>query len=281
MGIVSAGISPHPPLIIPEIGGREIEEVRRTVEALKKLSLEIAAFSPETVIIITPHGPMFRDALAALGDEELQGDFKAFRAPEVKLKAKNDLELLQAVVAESKKEKLNVVVLRREKPVSFFDDTELDHGTTVPLYYLQQAGSAKKIIVLTFALLPYRDLFRFGLALKRAVDATGRRVAVVASADLSHRLIKGAPAGYDPSGKEFDQKLARYLQDYDVEKILSMDRELISRAGECGLRSIIILLGSLSTLNVTPEVISYEGPFGVGYLVATFKVLNTKEGDQP
>lgn len=272
MAIVCAGISPHPPLIIPEIGGRDITEVRRTVEALKELSSEISSYSPETVVIITPHGPMFRDAVAALGDEELQGDFSSFRAPNIMLKAKNDLELLEAVVAECRKEQLSIVVLGKDRPASFWGKIELDHGTCVPLYYLQQAGSARKILVFTFALWPYADLFRFGQTLKRAIELTGRRTAVIASADLSHRLIKGAPAGYDPWGKKFDQTLERYLRDYDVEKILSLDRELVSRAGECGLRSIIILLGSLSALDVIPKVISYEGPFGVGYLVATFKM---------
>ncbi|HAA34592.1 MAG TPA: AMMECR1 domain-containing protein [Firmicutes bacterium] len=280
MSIVVAGISPHPPLIIPEVGGREIAEVRRTVESLKKLSAEIAAARPETVIIITPHGPMFRDAVAIQAEEELQGDFSAFRASDVRLTAKNDLELLQAVAEESKKERFELVLLKKRKTSFFSDETALDHGTTVPLYYLQEAGSAGKIMVLTFAMLPYRALFRFGQVLQRAVDKTGRRVAVLASADLSHRLLPGAPAGYDPRGKEFDEKLARHLRDYDVEEILSMDRELISRAGECGLRSIVILLGSLSGLKATPEVFSYEGPFGVGYLVAAFKVGESEVGEQ-
>lgn len=277
MGIISAGISPHPPLIIPAVGGREIAEVSRTVEALKRLSREIATTRPETVIIISPHGPMFRDAVAALADEELKGDFRAFRAPQVRLRAKNDLELLQVIAAESKKEKFNVALVKKEAPLSFFDELDLDHGTTVPLYYLQEAGCAAKIVVLTFAMLPYRELFRFGEVLHRAVEKAGRRAAVVASADLSHRLKPGAPAGYDPLGKEFDETLARYLQDYEVEKILTMERELVSRAGECGLRSIIILLGCLAPLEVTPELLSYEGPFGVGYLVAAFKIRE-KEG---
>jgi aromatic ring-opening dioxygenase LigB subunit len=277
LSIVIAGISPHPPLIIPEIGGREIAEVRRTVEALKKLSAEVAAARPETVIIITPHGPVFRDAVAVRAEEELQGDFSAFRAPGIKLTAKNDTELLRAAAEEGKKENLGMVLLKKKGLSAFSDETALDHGATVPLYYLQEAGTAGRIMVITFAMLPYRDLFRFGGVLQRAAAATGRKVALVASGDLSHRLEVGAPAGYDPRGKEFDQKLVQSLQDYDVEKILSMDRELVSRAGECGLRSFVILLGSLSGLKAKPEILSYEGPFGVGYLVASFRILKNEE----
>lgn len=45
-------------------------------------------------------------------------------------------------------------------------------------------------------------------------------------------------------------------------------------AGECGLRSFSFLLGILeeSKINWKPEVLSYEGPFGVGYLVANFRL---------
>ena len=121
MSIVIAGISPHPPLIIPEVGGREIAEVRRTVESLKKLSSEIAAARPETVIIITPHGPMFRDAVAIQAEDVLQGDFSAFRASDVRLTAKNDLELLQAVAEESKKERFELVLLKKKKTSLFID----------------------------------------------------------------------------------------------------------------------------------------------------------------
>ncbi len=277
MSIVIAGISPHPPLIIPEVGGGEINEVRRTVDALTELSKEVAAADPQTVIFITPHGPMFRDAVAVLADEDLQGDFGDFRAPGVKLTAKNDPELLQAISRESAREQFELALIKRKKSPVFRDETALDHGTTVPLYYLQRAGTAKRIMVLTFAMLPYNDLFRFGQVLQRAINMTGRKVALIASADLSHRLQLGAPAGYNPRGKEFDQKLAQHLRDYDVEKILSMDQNLISSAGECGLRSIVILLGSLSGLSVTPEVLSYEGPFGVGYLVATIKIGSGEE----
>jgi len=51
-----------------------------------------------------------------------------------------------------------------------------------------------------------------------------------------------------------------------------MDKNLVEEAGECGYRSIIILLGALDGLDWKPEILSYEAPFGVGYLVANFKI---------
>ena len=42
-------------------------------------------------------------------------------------------------------------------------------------------------------------------------------------------------------------------------------------AAECGLRSFVTLGGFLGKdATVDPQVLSYEGPFGVGYMVALF-----------
>lgn len=145
----------------------------------------------------------------------------------------------------------------------------LDHGIMVPLYYLEKAGFKDGCIVaITFAMLPFKDLYRFGEAIKKAVEALGRRVAVIASGDLSHRLTRDAPAGYNPLGKEYDRQIVENVKEYNTTKLLEMDENLVSVAGECGIRSIIILLGILSDCKIAPQILSYEGPFGVGYLVA-------------
>jgi hypothetical protein len=45
----------------------------------------------------------------------------------------------------------------------------------------------------------------------------------------------------------------------------------VQAAGQCGLRSLVALGGFLGDEAVRdPQIFSYEGPFGVGYLVAGF-----------
>lgn len=268
MSVLVAGISPHPPLIIPEIGGREIDRVRSTADALVKLSNQVAALFPETVIFITPHGPIFIDTPAILADEKLQGNFSDFGVPGVSFNVKNDIPLVNAIAEESRKVSIGVKLLKRNNNRIQGDIASLDHGIMVPLYYLEKAGFKAGCIAITFAMLPLNDLFRFGEAVKKAVENSGRRVAVIASGDLSHRLTRDAPAGYNPLGGEYDRQIVENVKDYNTEKLLEMDESLVSVAGECGLRSIIILLGILSGCKIVPEVLSYEGPFGVGYLVA-------------
>jgi len=99
------------------------------------------------------------------------------------------------------------------------------------------------------------------------------KIALIASGDLSHCLKVDGPYGFHPDGPKFDKTLIEALKKKDVETILKLD-ELYPEAGECGLRSFCFILGILekSKINYQPEILSYEGPFGVGYLVANFKL---------
>ncbi|PIZ48331.1 hypothetical protein COY29_03960, partial [Candidatus Woesebacteria bacterium CG_4_10_14_0_2_um_filter_39_14] len=99
------------------------------------------------------------------------------------------------------------------------------------------------------------------------------RGAWIASGDMSHRLKEDGPYGFHPSGPQFDQEFIRLLKNKDIRGILNLNPRLIEEAGECGLRSFSMLLGALTAdkTDWQPEILSYEGPFGVGYLVAKLK----------
>ncbi len=101
-----------------------------------------------------------------------------------------------------------------------------------------------------------------------------RRVAWIASGDMSHRLKEDGPYGFHPSGPKFDQEFIKLLKNKDIQGILNLPENLVEEAGECGLRSFCMLLGALeaSKIQWQPEILSYEGPFGVGYLVADLKI---------
>jgi aromatic ring-opening dioxygenase LigB subunit len=89
-------------------------------------------------------------------------------------------------------------------------------------------------------------------------------VAVVASADLSHRLTRSAPAGYSPFGKKFDEKILDMFQERKLSALLSFEPELAEKAAQCGLPILTILSGILDKIEAVPEVLSYENPFGIG-----------------
>src|SRR5699024_9381087 len=48
-------------------------------------------------------------------------------------------------------------------------------------------------------------------------------------------------------------------------------------AAECGLGSFIIMAGALDGKKIRSELLSYEGPFGVGYVLASFYISGKDE----
>jgi len=272
-GIVFGGLSPHPPLVIPEVGGGELRRVSSTVDALRRLGSELVTAAPETVIVVGPHGPVARRAFIALASPRLRGDFAAFGAPEVSLSFQNDLRLLEAVTSEARAAGLEVTHHsgRSRGKESWETIGEIDYATLVPLYYLREAGYDGQVLVISMAFTGYKTCFRFGQAIAAAAAAAAKPAALLASGDLSHRLIRGAPAGYDPLGAVFDKYLMEAIEQGDAQKLINVDPELVERAGECGLRPVLIMLGGVLDAGLVPEVLSYEGPFGVGYGVAVFR----------
>jgi aromatic ring-opening dioxygenase LigB subunit len=111
--------------------------------------------------------------------------------------------------------------------------------------------------------------FEFGRQIIQQVP-TKTRVGWIASGDMSHRLTKDGPYGLHPSGPKFDKLFIELLKRKDIGQIINLPERLVEEAGECGLRSFCCLLGALEALRASwsPEILSYEGPFGVGYLVA-------------
>lgn len=273
--ITYAALSPHPPLIIPEIGQGQLQEVQPTVDGMGRLAQELAATEPETVIFLTPHGNVFADALSSLGQPHLRGDMTAFGAQQ-EWTASNDLILLKEIATQSAQSNLPFIILDKETAYQHRLNPDLDHGILVPFHYLQGAGLTDvKIIAISIAYLSTLELYQFGHILKQAADKIGRKVAILASGDMSHRLKSDGPYEYHPDGPPFDQAVRELLSSGDAEGIMGLPESLCNNAGECGYRSIVIMLGALDGLNYEPTIFSYEGPFGVGYLTAGFRPGST------
>jgi len=232
---------------------------------MEKLTDKMARHNPESTLIISPHGKHQTNAMGILTAPSSSGDLKAWGSNEPHETYQNDLDLVELIQQEAKKAGIPITSIGKAA-------YDLDWGVMVPLYFLKHAMKGTPLVPLTFSWLSLEKHFAFGKAIRKAVEFTKKRVAIIASGDLSHRLIPSAPAGYDPLGKVFDEKLVKAVSSGDNKTILQFEPEFIERAGECGLRSITILMGALDGLKVVPEVLSYEGPFGVGYMVASLEV---------
>ncbi|MGE5396433.1 MAG: AmmeMemoRadiSam system protein A [Chitinophagales bacterium] len=268
--IVYGALSPHPPLIIPAIGGGQISQVEATVQGMRNLASEVVKRQPETLVFFTPHGNVFQDAVSVLAEKHLEGDFGGFGKRDIKYSYDNDLELLIKISGMAGEENIPLVLLDRNQD-KYRLNYNLDHGILVPLHYLKEAGLTEvKILAISVAWLGLEKLYRFGMLVQKAADQLGRKVAIIASGDMSHRLTQDGPYDYNPDGAVFDKRVRDILAEGQVLPLFEIPEELKENAGECGFRSIIMLMGAMNGWKFNSQVYSYEGPLGVGYLVAGF-----------
>ena len=265
MPMLGAIIVPHPPLIIPAVGRGEERGIQKTIDAYRKAARLVASWQPEVLIVTTPHLVMYSDYFHISPGYAAAGDMGRFGAPRERIEARYDTELRREVVSLAEAENISAGTLGER-------DASLDHATFIPLWFLRQAGVDCPILRVGLSGFSPLEHYRLGQCIQRAVEKLGRRAAFIASGDLSHKLKKDGPYGLSPEGAVYDEQVTSVMASGDFLRLLQMDEGLCDRAAECGQRSFQIMAGALDGLAVDSELLSHEGPFGVGYGVATFTV---------
>ncbi len=269
--IAGTFIFPHPPIMVEEVGKSETKKVSNSVAGALEASERIAAIKPDTIVLITPHGTLLRDAMTIAADDRLEGSFSRFGAPKIKLGFDNDLELVDKIMEQADKKQTYCIPIHEDVKKSYGLKPGIDHGAMVPLYFVAKKYKNFKLVHITYSFLPRDQHYKLGKAIRDAVTELDRRAVIIASGDLSHRLTKDASAGFDPRGSEYDQKYMKIIKEGDVKELLSMPADLLEAAGECAYNSTVVLMGCLDGCSIKGEIISYEGPFGVGYCIAELK----------
>ncbi len=267
MGILAAAVVPHPPIILPEVGKGEEKKIIATSDAYKEISRRIVELDPETIIITSPHSIMYSDYFHISPGEFAKGNMSQFRAPQVSLTVKYDSDFSQKLSEAAMNENLPAGKIGERNP-------DLDHGTMIPLRFLELAGlnfDKVKFVRIGLSGLSAAVHYKFGEVIKKTAEKLNRRVVMIASGDLSHKLKEDGPYGFVPEGPEFDKEVIQNLKTGDFLKLLTMDPKMCNRAAECGLRSFWIMAGTADKTEIKSEFLSYEGTFGVGYGVLWFE----------
>jgi AmmeMemoRadiSam system protein A/AmmeMemoRadiSam system protein B len=276
MGKITTYVAmPHPPIIIPAVGRGEEKKIQNTYDACARVGKEIAELKPDTIIVITPHGTMFSDAISLSFENTISGSLKQFRAPEVSMNFEIDLDLTLRIMEKSYENNIPTAKVTSSFVESYGRKYELDHGTIVPLYFVEDKYNSFKLVHITYGGLSPMQLYRFGKIIKEAVEESNKNVVFIGSGDLSHRLKDEGPYDYSPYGEKFDKEIISLLTKGDVAGVFNIDCETIEHAGECGLKSYYIMLGAMAGNEIKGELLSYEGTFGVGYAVMKFELENS------
>lgn len=260
-GVIAAALVPHPPILVPEVGGHDSQRAAATAVALRRLDQLLVTLNAQAFLLVSPHSPGAGHQIMVRRGPRLSGDLARFHAPQARLELQVDAPWTEALLAQTSDAGLRVGVL---------DDDVVDHGAVVPLLFLRRALGHLPAVVTGVADWEAARLQAFGRVCHQAAQRLGLRVVLLASGDLSHCLLPQAPVGYRPEGPQFDRLVVDALRAGATEPLTTMSRAFILAAGECGLRPLQILVGAAQSAGLRSRVWSYEGPFGVGYCVAPF-----------
>ena len=267
MSIQAAFIVPHPPLIVPEVGGGKENVVQATIDSYHAVARRIAQIKPRTIFLISPHAASYADYIHISPGDSASGSLGNFGAPEV-YKVKYDAPLVKEIRLLCGAEDFPAGTLGEREP-------SLDHGVLVPLHFINRYFTDYMLVRCAISGLSWREHYRFGRLVRQAAQQLGRDTVIVASGDLSHRTTPDGPYGFSAEGPELDRQLVKIMRSANFGDFFSLDTVLVEKAAECGLKSFIIMAGALDGRKVQTQFYSYEKQTGVGYALCGY----TDEGE--
>lgn len=267
MSIIAGYMVPHPPMAIPEIGGDEIKIIPETIKSYEEIARDIAALKPETIILSSPHQTLYGDYFHISPGRMAKGDFSRFGAGDVRINADYDDELVK---------KISNICDRTGFPAGTMGERSpsLDHGTMVPLYFVNKYYNNYKLVRIGLSGLSLEAHYSLGRIIAQAVQQLNRKAVFVASGDLSHCQKETGPYGFSPEGPKYDKQLMDVMSRGAFEELLSFDEELLEKSQECGHRSFIIMAGAFHNTKYDSKTLSHENITGVGYGFGIYHKLN-------
>ncbi len=265
MSVIGAIMVPHPPIILPEVGRGEEKKIAASDSAYRKAAMLAAELKPETVVLSSPHSVMYADWFHISPGKSARGDMGQFRAPQLRFQVSYDEEFTRELTGLAVQEGFPAGTLGERSAV-------LDHGTMIPLYYLDQVYPDYKLVRIGLSGLSLKEHYRLGQLVARTAEKLDRRVLFIGSGDLSHKLLTEGPYGFVPEGPAYDERIMDVMGRAAFDELLDFDETFCDKAAECGHRSFCMMAGALDGKALETEKLSHEGTFGVGYGICTYRV---------
>jgi aromatic ring-opening dioxygenase LigB subunit len=259
--LIFASFVPHSPLLVQTVGKEHAKEAGRTLAALHTLADRLEASRPDLIIILSAHQTSQPKSFSGNVSETYRAHLETFGDMGTQKIFMPDLAFVDGLQRHLRKQDIPFV-LQTSK--------DLDHGASVPLLLLTKSWSCPILPITYASSLSMQAHRQFGYALKDHVMSSPKRVAVIASGDLSHALRTQSPEGYHPEGEHFDSIVQEAVAHHSITKLLTLKKEEVANAQQCAYRPLLMLFGLLERVRTSPEILCYESPFGVGFLTADF-----------
>lgn len=155
------------------------------------------------------------------------------------------------------------------------DELRLHGGALVPLWFTLHPLPLPRpglVVVSPSPTVPRDTLLQFGALLADVSRKSGKRVALIASADQGHTHDRNNERfGFSPAAAQHDALYCKAVAEDRLDGLLDISDELIGQAWADSLWQTLILAGALRTTPMAVDFLSYAVPTYYGMAVAVYE----------
>jgi len=277
-GLVFGAILPHGPDLIPQ-NAKDIAQMAETRAAMEKAGRRFAAAQVDALILLDPEtihttqGIALKEARSCfMGKSMLSIGVSAYAsgtAGSVNERYLCDVPLADAILQAGRDSALPVA------PAGEKDDLRLLGGAMVPLWFTLHPlpePRPRLVVIAPSPTVPRPTLLHFGVLLGDAARKSGKRVALIASADQGHTHDPHNPRfGFSPAAARHDAMYCEAVAQNRLDRLLEIGNELIEEAWADSLWQTLILAGALTAAPRAVDFLSYAVPTYYGMAVAVYE----------
>lgn len=247
---LAAKVTHVPSLMLSEVPGSPLRAAReQAVNSLRELGRRAREHGVTTFVVFDTHW-LSNFGYHINANARHRGSFTSHEAPQMIQDLSYDLpgdaDLAKAIAGKAADGGLNVIAHEVQS-------LGLEYGTIVPMHYMNPDGWAKVVSVASPLFTSFEESRILGEATRRAIEASGERVAILASGSLSHRLWpnkKLGPEAWTSVASEFnrqvDLRVLELWQNRRYREFLDMLPDYATKCnGEGGMADTIMLFAAL------------------------------------
>lgn len=261
--LCSAYIVPYSPLLLPNIHDEVQDQLQATASAYHQVAKEIGEYHPDTIVIISTKAFGYKDYIHIAPGEQAVGSFAKYDHSEYAIAVEYDTVLVNQICSLAKRNHIPAGKRGEHPP-------DLDVGTMTPLFFINQYMSGYRVVRISTSEMDDEQLDRLGQCITAAAEDIDRKIVIIVSGELSKRLSQDSPYGYHKDAAVFDQYIVSSLKDNDLESWNHINFDLKKASAQTILGALHILKGAISDTLFHSSSLSYEAPFGIGWLIASF-----------
>lgn len=211
----------------------------------------------ETLVFVSSHGEGYARAFAFAQHEPAQTSLREYGTMEYEHRWRMDTRLIDAAQRAFRKADVQTTLTTNEY---------LDTASGIVLSALRPWVEDMRVVALT---LPSDvvTLKRPATILRDVIEQQPSRIAVLAVADLSHRLASKSPQGLHPDALALDERIRHAVIDQNLSALRAISQDERQELGAEEMPLVEFLLYVLSDARPHFQEWAYSHPHGIGHSV--------------